>query len=213
LCSITRPRPHAFLAALVCEAAKDRKKPRVWLVCDIPRHRERLAAEMELWGINALVLPDPPTETGDGTIADPESAAEWFSVLEILARSESCAVLCGSDAFSGKAPSPAALRSSRTPLKPGTALDPDELAQSLANHGYERVPTVTPAASSPCAAASSTSSPGRPPNRCGWSFSIPIWNRSASSISIRRHPPRSCEKRSCCWPNRRPMPRWPTTAA
>ena len=134
---------HAFLAALVCEAARDRKKPRVWLVCDIPRHRERLAAEMELWGINALVLPDPPTETGDGTIADPESAAEWFSVLEILARAETCAVLCGSEAFSGKAPSPAALRSSRTTLKPGTALDPDELAKSLADHGYERVPTVT----------------------------------------------------------------------
>lgn len=134
---------HAFLAALVCEAAKDRKKPRVWLVCDIPRHRERLAAEMDLWGINALILPDPPTETGDGTIADPESAAEWFSVLEILARAENCAVLCGSDAFSGKAPSPAALRSSRTSLKPGATLDPDDLAKSLDSHGYERVPTVT----------------------------------------------------------------------
>jgi transcription-repair coupling factor (superfamily II helicase) len=134
---------HAFLAALVCEAARDREKPRLWMVCDIPRHRERLAAEMELWGINALVLPDPPTETGDGTIADPESAAEWFSVLEILARSETCAVLCGSDAFSGKAPSPAALRSSRTALKPGTTLDPADLAKSLSDHGYERVPTVT----------------------------------------------------------------------
>jgi transcription-repair coupling factor (superfamily II helicase) len=134
---------HAFLAALVSVAAKDRKKPRVWLVCDVPRHRERLAAEMDLWGIDALILPDPPTETGDGTIADPESAAEWFSVLEILARSETCAVLCGSDSFSGKAPSPAALRSSRTALKPGATLDPDVLAKSLANHGYERVPTVT----------------------------------------------------------------------
>lgn len=133
---------HAFLAALVCEAARDRKKPRVWLVCDLPRHRERLAAEMELWGVNALVLPDPPTETGEGTIADPESAAEWFSVLEILARSESCAVLCGSDSFSGNAPSPAALRASRTALKPGVSLDPAELAKSLTDHGYERVPTV-----------------------------------------------------------------------
>ncbi len=134
---------HAFLAALVCEAAKDRKKPRLWLVCDMPRHRERLAAEMELWGVNALVLPDPPTATGDGTLADPESAAEWFSVLEILARAETCAVLCGSDAFAGKAPSPAALRASRTTLKPGTPLDPAELAKSLTDHGYERVPTVT----------------------------------------------------------------------
>jgi transcription-repair coupling factor (superfamily II helicase) len=133
----------SFIAALVCKAARECKKPRAWLVCDLPRHRERLAAEMELWGINALVLPDAPSETGDGTIADPESAAEWFSVLEILARSEICAVLCDSDAFSAKAPSPAALRSSRTKLKPGTELDPTNLAISLANHGYERVSTVT----------------------------------------------------------------------
>jgi transcription-repair coupling factor (superfamily II helicase) len=134
---------HAFLAALVCEAAKDRGKPRLWLVCDIPRHRERLAAEMELWGINALVLPDPPTATGDGTLADPESAAEWFSVLEILARAESCAVLCDSEAFAGPAPSPDALRAARSTLKPGTPMDPADLAISLTDHGYERVPTVT----------------------------------------------------------------------
>ncbi|MDP3850247.1 MAG: transcription-repair coupling factor [Luteolibacter sp.] len=132
----------AFVAALVCNAARDREKSRIWLVCDMPRHRERLAAEMDLWGINALILPDPPTGTGDGAIADPESAAEWFAVLEILARAEICAVLCGSDAFTGQAPSPAALRSSRTALKPGATLDPADLAKSLADHGYERVPTV-----------------------------------------------------------------------
>ncbi len=134
---------HAFLAAVVALAAKDRKKSRLWLISDMPRHRERLAAELELWGVTALVLPDGPVETGDGTIADPESAAEWFAVLEILARAESCAVICGSDAFAGKAPSPKALRASRTPLKPGTTLDPAQLAQSLTDHGYERVPTVT----------------------------------------------------------------------
>ncbi|MEY4570748.1 MAG: hypothetical protein RLZZ398_2187, partial [Verrucomicrobiota bacterium] len=134
---------HAFLAAVVALAAKDRKKMRLWLISDMPRHRERLASELELWGVTGLVLPDGPVETGDGTIADPESAAEWFSVLEILARSESCVVICGSDAFAGKAPSPKALRASRTPLKPGTTLDPGELAQSLTDHGYERVPTVT----------------------------------------------------------------------
>ncbi len=133
---------HAFLAAIVVQAAKDLKKNRLWLISDLPRHRERLASELELWGVTGLVLPDGPVETGDGTIADPESAAEWFSVLEILARSESCVILCGSDAFSGKAPSPVALRASRTPLKPGASLDPGELAKSLSDHGYERVPTV-----------------------------------------------------------------------
>ncbi len=134
---------HAFLAAVVVQAARDRKKNRLWLISEMPRHRERLAAELELWGVTGLVLPEGPVETGDGTIADPESAAEWFSVLEILARAESCVVICGSDAFAGKAPSPAALRASRTPLKPGAVLDPAELARSLTEHGYERVPTVT----------------------------------------------------------------------
>lgn len=134
---------HAYLSALVVMAAKDQKKTRLWLVSEMPRHRERLSAELELWGVTALVLPDGPVETGDGTIADPESAAEWFAVLEILARSESCVVICGSDAFLGKAPSPAALRASRTPLKPGTSLDPSDLAKILSEHGYERVPSVT----------------------------------------------------------------------
>jgi len=133
---------HAFLAALVCAAANDGKMPRVWLVSDIPRHRERLAAELELWGVQALVLPDPPAATGDGTLADPESAAEWFAVLEILARADACTVLCGSEAFAGMAPSPAALRAARATLKPATRLDPAELAQTLTDNGYERVPTV-----------------------------------------------------------------------
>jgi transcription-repair coupling factor (superfamily II helicase) len=131
-----------FILSLVCEAAADCRKPRVWIVCDMPRQRERLAAEMELWGINALVLPETPTETEEGTIADPESAAEWFAVLEVLARADRCVVICDSESFAARAPSPAALRSSRTSLKPGMALDPEELAKSLADHGYERVPTV-----------------------------------------------------------------------
>ena len=126
-----------FMLSLVCEAAADRRKPRVWIVCDMPRQRERLAAEMELWGTNALILPEAPTETQEGTIADPESAAEWFAVLEILARADRCVVICGSESFAARAPSPAALRSSRTSLKPGTALDPEALAKSLADHGYE----------------------------------------------------------------------------
>ncbi len=132
-----------FLSAVALLAAQDHGKSRAWLVSEMPRHRERLAAELGLWGVNALILPEGPVETGDGAIADPESAAEWFAVLEILARSEKCVVICGSDAFEGKAPSPAALRASRTPLEPGKKLDPDELGKTLSDHGYERVPTVT----------------------------------------------------------------------
>jgi transcription-repair coupling factor (superfamily II helicase) len=133
---------HAWLAAVVTEAARDLDKRRLWVICDLPRQRERLASELELWGITPLVLPDAPGEASDGTIADPESAAEWFAVLEHLAREKSFVVICGSDAFSSAAPSPGALRDSRTTLKAGLVLDPRELAETLTSHGYERVPTV-----------------------------------------------------------------------
>ena len=134
---------HAFLTALVIRAAKEQKKSRLWLVSDLPRHRERLAAELELWGVTALILPDAPPPDSNDAIADPESAAEWFSVLEILARASQCCVICGSEAFASRAPSPQTLCATRTPLQPGTALDPLVLAATLTDHDYERVPTVT----------------------------------------------------------------------
>jgi len=133
----------SFLAATICRAAWEQQRGRIWLVCDLPRHRERLAAEMELWGVQAHVLPDATTETTEGTIADPEAAAGWFAVLELLARSERCAVLCDSEAFAQSAPDPAALRTSRRTLQPGETLDPEELANSLAGHAYQRVTTVS----------------------------------------------------------------------
>ena len=72
---------HAWFCAILCHAAWEQKRGKIWLVSELPRHRERLAAEMELWGIEALVLPDPPTETSEGTLADPEAAAEWYASL------------------------------------------------------------------------------------------------------------------------------------
>ncbi len=133
---------HGFVAAMVARAAESAGRRRVWLVVDLPRHRERLAAELELWGHDALVLPDAPAPAGDEALADPESAAEWFGVLEALAGEDACVVVCGPEAFAAAAPAPGELRASRRPLKPGDTLDPGTLAADLARHGYERVPTV-----------------------------------------------------------------------
>ncbi|MCU0781799.1 MAG: DEAD/DEAH box helicase, partial [Akkermansiaceae bacterium] len=133
---------HAFFAAVAVRAAAARGRQRVWLVSDLPRHRERLAAELELWGVTALVLPDAPPRASDETIADPESAAEWFGILETLARDERCCVVCGSEAFATSAPSPAALRAIRSELRPGLKLDPQRLVADLAGHGFERAPVV-----------------------------------------------------------------------
>jgi transcription-repair coupling factor (superfamily II helicase) len=133
---------HGFITAVVANAAAAAGRKRLWLVCELPRHRERLAAELELWGYQALVLPEPPMANEDGAIADPESAAEWFAVLEVLARADRCVVVCAPEAFDCAAPSPAALRDNRNLLKPGDTLDPEAMARELAGHEYERVPTV-----------------------------------------------------------------------
>ncbi len=136
---------HSFLAALACTAASDLGKKRHWILHESPRQRERLATELELWGITALVLPDSPLnpENDLHEISDPETAAEWFAILEILATSDSFTILCGSENFSQYAPSPKSLLSNRTHLKPGLTLDPTAFAETLTGHGYERNPTVT----------------------------------------------------------------------
>lgn len=133
---------HAYFCATLCHQAWARKRGKIWLLSELPRHRERLAAEMELWGIEAVVLPDPPNETSEGTLADPESAAEWYATLEALARNPHCVILCERDAMDHPAPDPKLLCSSQRNLKLGEPLDPAQLAQDLAEHGYQRVPTV-----------------------------------------------------------------------
>ena len=144
---------HSFLTALACTAANDLGKKRHWIIHESPRQRGRLATELELWGITALVLPDvgaifgrPPSADEPGSpieVQDPESAAEWFAILETLATTDSFTILCGSDSFSQYAPSPKSLLSNRTHLKPGLLLDPTTFAETLTAHGYERHPTVT----------------------------------------------------------------------
>ena len=136
---------HSFFVALACTAASDLGKKRHWIIHESPRQRERLATELELWGITALVLPDSPVNPEDELheIQDPETAAEWFAILEILATSDSFTILCSSENFSQYAPSPKSLLSNRTHLKPGLTLDPTTFAETLASHGYERFPTVT----------------------------------------------------------------------
>jgi transcription-repair coupling factor (superfamily II helicase) len=98
------------------------------------------------WSFGASTLsscPIRPSENGDGAIADPESAAEWFSILEILARSELHGALRQRCVFrQGSLTCRAALQSddsqARRRIGSGT-----ELAKSLTDHGYERVPSVT----------------------------------------------------------------------
>ena len=136
---------HSFFIALACNASRERGRKRQWIIHDSPRQRERIASELELWGITSMVLPDSPVhpENDLHEIADPETAAEWFSILETLATTDAFTVICGPDSFKQYAPSAQSLLSNRTRLKQGTKLDPTAFAGKLTAHGYERFPTVT----------------------------------------------------------------------
>ncbi len=133
---------HAWLTAVICRHLAGSGKRRIWLVCEGPRQRERLAAELELWGITAADLPEMPVELESGALADPEAAALRLEVLDSAAQKDACVILCGPDAFSQAAPSPAELSGSRIGVRPGAEADPLDLAAKLSAHGYDRVTTV-----------------------------------------------------------------------
>ncbi|WP_205760953.1 transcription-repair coupling factor [Luteolibacter luteus] len=133
---------HAWLAAVLCRHLNESGKHRLWLVCQGPRQRERLSAELELWGVQADDLPEMPVELEGGQLADPEAAAARLEVLDTAAQKKTCVILCGPDAFSQAAPSPAELAGSRITVRQGTEADPLDLAAKLSAHGYDRVTTV-----------------------------------------------------------------------
>ena len=134
---------HAFVSSLICKAIHEVRKSSVWLISDLPRQRERLAAEMELWGLDPLVLPDATIDQKSETAPDPESVAEWYAILHALTQPKPSIVICDSEAFGQACPSPATLVSARIVLKVGGTLDPAAFANSLASHQYERMPTVS----------------------------------------------------------------------
>ncbi len=136
---------HSYFEALTCTASADQNRKRHWIVEESPRQRERLATELAVWGITALVLPDSPVNPDDQLheVQDPETAAEWFAILEILSTTDAFTILLGPEAFAQYAPSPKSLISNRTELKAGQSLDPSDFSGTLEKHGYERFPLVT----------------------------------------------------------------------
>ncbi len=133
---------HSWLAAVVLKHFESKGKGRFWLVCSGPRQRERLTAELELWGVDASDLPEPPVEMEGGQLSDPETAAARLEVLDAAAQRDACVILCDPGAFAQPAPSPAELSGSRLVIRQGAVADPLDLAAKLSAHGYDRVTTV-----------------------------------------------------------------------
>jgi transcription-repair coupling factor (superfamily II helicase) len=130
---------HAFVLAMVDAAWRARQpEGRLWVLCSQPRHRERLAVEMELWGAAPLVLADAAPQLGEGEVADPEGNAERLLVLEALAGRRGEPLVLSPEALDSAAPQAARIGRARRAFATGATLDPQELAALLATHGFEK---------------------------------------------------------------------------
>ena len=125
----------AWLIAVIRRSLSSRK--RLWITTSSPKLRERLAVELDLWKIDALILSEPPLET-EGELTDAEAAAARIDTLDYAADAKSFTILTHPDIFSDPAPSPATLSTGRLVLSPGKTCDPEKLAAQLAEHGYDR---------------------------------------------------------------------------
>ncbi|MCH7225585.1 transcription-repair coupling factor [Haloferula sp. A504] len=129
------PAAEAWLIALVRHAEP---RGRTWLLVPSPKHRERLAAELALWRMNASILPDPSLEISETELGDPEGEAARLELLNRASRAENFLMLASPGVFASPAPDPDKLRQRRLILSPGEQHDPATLTDILSDQGYEK---------------------------------------------------------------------------
>ncbi|MEO1857863.1 MAG: transcription-repair coupling factor [Rubritalea sp.] len=141
------PAGAAFLTALLATPyAKAHSQGRLWLLCDLPRLRERIADELPLWRVKSHLLKEVSSADQDSEIADPESGAERLANLHILTTPPSNefpeVVILPTSILDESAPTPKALKSARLSFRVGLEVDIDALFNSLSELGFERVSQI-----------------------------------------------------------------------
>ena len=134
------PAARAWLIALILRHPAP--SPRAWVLDPSPKNRERLASELQLWGVKSRILPDPAIRIQDDEAPDPESVAERIDTLDFIHRAKRCVIIAAPDSFDHPAPLPGELAARRVALKVGESLDPSELIDRLDSEGFERAPLV-----------------------------------------------------------------------
>jgi len=137
----------SFVSALSAQTLQETKKGgRLWLTHPNPRVRDRIAAELDLWNVRPLLLPDLPESGDDEITAAPETIAERLSVMNTLCTSAASnkpqIVILSPSTLNDASPSPKILRDSALKLALGDEMDPEMLEKQLTSHGYERVTQV-----------------------------------------------------------------------
>jgi transcription-repair coupling factor (superfamily II helicase) len=132
---------HAWLLAVIAahhQAAGG--DARLWVRCDRPRHRERLADELTTWDFKALVLPDPADSGPAGD--DAEGSAERLAVLAAVNTGGSDMVIGSGDMFESPAPAPGQVTGASRKLTVGDTVEMTALVAELEAHGYDRAERV-----------------------------------------------------------------------
>jgi transcription-repair coupling factor (superfamily II helicase) len=141
------PAAAAFLTALLAHPfAEANPNGRLWVLCDLPRLRERIADELPLWRTKYHLLKETSQADQGSEIADPESAAERLTNLHALSINPSAdypeVVILHPSVLDEAAPSPRALESARLHFKIGQEVDIDTLLNNLSEQGFERVSKI-----------------------------------------------------------------------
>ncbi|MGB2428390.1 MAG: transcription-repair coupling factor [Akkermansiaceae bacterium] len=137
----------SFVAALACHRMQQRDtNSRVWFTHPNPRTRDRMASEMDLWGVKALVLPELPSDDNQGVHTAPETLAARLAIMnQICSRAVGTKpeiLILSPDSLHDASPSPEALRNASMRLAVGESLDPESMEQKMVASGYERVSQV-----------------------------------------------------------------------
>lgn len=137
----------AFVTALAaCSLHHKKTDTRLWLTHPNPRVRDRISAELDLWNVRPLLLPELPEPTAQEITAAPETIAERLAVLNTLcappASRKPQVVILSPESLNDAVPPPATLKKSALHLTIGGTTDPDDLEKQLTDNGYERVTQV-----------------------------------------------------------------------
>ena len=134
---------YSFLVALVAE--QQQESHRLWAVADALPTQERLAAELPLWGITPIFVPEKEEHINNG-LSDPDLAAERLNALRNIctpAGGQGPHVIVVTKAgLSQQAPHFSPTQDTAVTLAVGTEIAPEHLARQLTEHGFERTDQV-----------------------------------------------------------------------
>jgi len=137
-----------FLASAIVSAWREQGKvdTTVWMLCANVKAQEILFNELEVWGTNAIFLPEYEWAGFEETLPDPESAAERLAVLKMLHEETTAGadlvIVATKEALDEPAPVPGFLGKQTAVFSIASKLDIEKFTALLEESGYEREPQV-----------------------------------------------------------------------